>query len=94
MIVYDVVQIIEPGTQTSTPTGRWFVDGYGDEREAWSMAERCNERALVNGIKYKVETHDDECPGRAVMYGEKDKNVKSGACVCKGCRIDWLRASK
>lgn len=88
--VYDVVQIVAPGAQTSTPAGRWHVMFFSKkvwegneanpERDAESLAERCRSCATVPGIDYRVETHDELCPGRAKMPRETHE---VGKCTCR-----------
>lgn len=83
MRVFDIVMHVESGTVTSRPAGRWAA-GYGrSDREAHSLAERYNQCAGVDGIRYAIEEHDEECPGRARHYRDEDEGV-AGECGCRG----------
>lgn len=65
MLVHDVVQIVDPGANTSTPAGRWLVNFFPTIMQADHYAETCRERCTVDGIRYIVESHDDEATDRA-----------------------------
>lgn len=65
MVVFDVVQIVEPGARTSTRPGRWLVEHHGDKTTAEQRAALMNQCVSVAGISYGVESHDEESSERA-----------------------------
>lgn len=65
MIVFDVVQIVEPGARTSTRPGRWLVEHHDDEATAQQRAAIMNQCVAVGGIVYQVESHEEESSERA-----------------------------
>lgn len=84
MVIFDVVQVVSPGALTSTPAGRWHVFAFDREAEAERNASACQACATVPGIAYRVEAHDEECPGRA--HSRRDR-TPSAECVCSGERL-------
>lgn len=81
MIVYDIVQIVDPGTITSVPPGRWLTDHRNTEAKARFWARLCTDHASAPGVRYEVEAHENECPGRASVFGGLRE---SGPCQCGG----------
>lgn len=67
MIVYDVVQTVQPGALTSTTPGSWLVAYFRSSQAAWSHVELCNHfraECVVGSVEYTVETHDEESSER------------------------------
>lgn len=65
MTIYDVVQLVLPGTLCSYPTGKWLVEHHDNELAALQRAEIFNNHTMVSGIEYSVEEHDEESSSRA-----------------------------
>jgi hypothetical protein len=82
MVVYDVVQTIDPGAMTSNPPGRWLIEFHAWENVSRKRAEVMQGFASVPGIHFAVEAHDELCPGRASYLRDRDTMTES-ACTCK-----------
>ncbi len=70
MIVHDIVQIVMPGASTSIEPGRWLVGFRDDKGQARTTASRFQECCHVDGIKFDVESHDEESPDRACYLSD------------------------
>ena len=67
MMIHDVVQTIEPGAATSCPVGRSLVRHFETERDAENAAEEYRACCSVLGIRFEIETHDEESTERALF---------------------------
>jgi hypothetical protein len=84
MVIYDVVQTIDPGAMTSNPPGRWLVEFHAWENVSRKRAEVMQGFASVPGIHFAVEAHDELCPGRAPGRTSRLTRKDEAACTCKG----------
>lgn len=75
MTVYDVVQIVTPGCRGSIPPGRWLVDHHDIEHAARQRADLYNACNSNGGLRYEVESHDEESPERANYVKDWRRNV-------------------
>lgn len=86
--IYDVVQLVRPGTPCSTPPGRWHTGvAFWTAKAAREIVAVYNrhisDQIPPGGIRYTVERHDsDTCPGRARDYRDRDKS-EDVTCTCK-----------
>ena len=73
MRVYDVVQIIGPNHIGSMERGRYIVNHFDKEEEAWRWQDICMEARFDpnNDNRFEVECRCELCPGRACPYGNQ-----------------------
>jgi hypothetical protein len=79
MTVHDVVRTIAPGTMTSVPVGRWYVEHRDNLSHAETLASIANGYVQIRGVSYAVESHDELCPGRAKKPHETHE---TSDCTC------------
>lgn len=81
MTVFDVTQIVKPGAPASTAPGRYLVAHFDREEMARTHAQRCAACCNIpQWISYRVEPHEERCPGRAWSYA--DRRAPVDVCTC------------
>lgn len=66
-MVFDVVQIVNPGAATSESPGRWFIEPHQVRESADNRAAIFNQCSNCAGVEYLVEEHEsDDSPDRAM----------------------------
>jgi hypothetical protein len=64
MLIYSIVQTVQPGTLCSYPVGRCEVEAFDDRQRANETCDTFNRCCHTPGIVYSVEAVDEESPDR------------------------------
>jgi len=59
MISYDVVELIQPGTPTSRPAGRWLIESHATEAQANERGELFKRHTELEGVTFVTEAHEE-----------------------------------